>query len=1112
MIRNWLLGCAALGAVSTAIAQDDGTRLLRQPAVHGDTLVFVYGGDLWAAGLDGANPRRLTTHPADEREPHISPDGQYIAFTADVEENTDVYVVPTAGGPAQRMTWHPRDDRAVGWTPDGAVMIASTRGVNHGRSAQLFTQTPDQAVPEKRMEARFVQGDLHPDGRLAYLPTRIAYNGLYGGSAGWRNHRGGATVTLHILSADGETAQHIESDRINDIAPFWMGDTVYFLSDRDDESLALYTLEPDSETITKVHSEAPWDIRWADGHGDTIVFEAGGRLKTFDLKSGEVREIVVTLPGAGPQIAPRWVDASQTITSAALSPSAKRAVFTARGEVFTVPLDKGSTRNLTNTDGVREYTALWSPKGDRIAYLTDDGGVQKLAITDQRGFDAPEILTLGDDPLSFYALADWTTDGQRILYTDNFSNLFAIDLETGAQTKLSTDARPDDLQVATSPDGAWVAYTVERANFLRDLELYHFESGERVPVSRGQADLGSPVFSRDGQYLYFTASTNVGPVQVGLNMTSQERPRRYGIYAAVLAANGVSPLALDVGDEAVEDEDADAAETSDEETADTAADAEADDETNGKGDGDEDAVVVTVDAEGLSDRVVALPVPERAYDGLMVGEDGALYYIDYAQPGGETTPPGAEPVDNNDFIRFDFEERAASELLSGVQGATVSGDGTTVLLRMNGGFKFAQLGAELELKDVAVADMRAYVDPSHEWAQIFDEVWRMEAGYFYDPDLHGLDWAGVRTRYEPLLAYVARREDLNVLLAEMIGEFQVGHNRINGGDLYDQSGVAPGHLGADLSVDQERYRVDKIYRGAPWTPFVDAPLAAPGLGVEEGDYIVALNGSELTAGDNIYALLQNTAGEIVTLRVNDTPSLDGAREIVIRPSDNAGFLRLWDWVETNRAYVEAQTDGQLGYVYLPNTGGLGYAFFNRMYFAQADKAGLIFDERSNGGGQAADYFTNVLSPFRLSGWLDRVGTPYNTPAAAHYGPKAMLIDQDAGSGGDYLPYAFRARSIGPLIGTRTWGGLIGIFANPPLIDGGILTVPNFRFFTPEGEWRIENEGTAPDIEVRLDPVATNNGADNQLDYAIKAVSAAVETSNILATPLTPPATPTEVGR
>ena len=510
--------------------------------------------------------------------------------------------------------------------------------------------------------------------------------------------------------------------------------------------------------------------------------------------------------------------------------------------------------------------------------------------------------------------------------------------------------------------------------------------------------------------------------------------------------------------------------------------------------------------------MVALQVAERNYGNLEVADDGKLYYVDFVQPGASNEPPGQDAEEANALMRFDFEKKEAESVMSGVDAFGISADGKHILIaNVDGSLATAEIADEIEPEALELDSLRVHVDPREEWALIFDEAWRMEKEFFYDPNMHGLDWQAIYDRYRPLVDHLGRREDLTALIVEMIAEMQVGHNRSGGGDIYREEEVGIGLLGANLRIDNGRYRLARVYTGESWNPFVVAPLASPGNEAREGEYILAVNGRELTAGDNIFAYLQGTAGEQVTLRVGPSANGRNARDIIVEPTDSERSLRLWYWIEANRRVVNEATGGRVGYVYLPNTAGAGYTYFNRMFFAQLDKEAIIIDERSNAGGQAANYITEVLSRKHLSGWKDRDGMVYNTPAGAIFGPKVMLIDQDAGSGGDYLPYAFRTLGIGKLIGTRTWGGLIGISANPALVDGGALVVPFFRFYDTNHEWSVENEGVAPDIEVSLDPIATNGGTDTQLQAAIKEVLAELD-GFVSPVPTEPPAYPTELGQ
>ncbi len=1069
------------------------TLLLKQPSISADKLAFVYAGDIWLANRDGSNPRRLTSSPAQENSPSFSPDGTQITFAATYEDNIDVYVVAVSGGQARRLTWHPGPDIPTGWTSDGtAVTLVSARETDHGRSGQLYHVSLQGGMPMKQMESRIYRGVYDSgDKRLAYIAHGSGYNGLFGGSSGWKGYRGGTTPAIQIMDIGAQTVKTVPGAGATNFNPIWLDGQLYFVSDRENKIFNIYRYDPASTAIMKISNEAVWDVRSAGGHGSTIVYEAGGRLKNIDLEHGQLTEIPIAINPDLPQLRSRWKDAGKTITHIGLSPSGKRAIITARGEVFTVPVEDGSTRNITADGTKHEYTAIWSPKGDQIAYITKSEGGQSLIIEDQTGRGDRAQYELGPH---FYRLLEWGIgDDSRIVYQDNHLSLYAIELPSGSILKIATGMRRENIEVSISGDGKWLAYTLEQANYNRDLVLLNFASGTTSVVTDGAADIASPVFSRDGSYLYFAASTNSGPIQVGLNMTSQERPYRAGIYALVLAADGKSPVLGGSGDENEDEVEAD------------------NDKDENKEDDSDKTPETQIDLQNLSQRIVALPVAERNYRNLAVGKEGNLFYLQAVQPGASVEPPGAKEGAKNVLLRFDFEEKEATSLLTGVNGFVISAKGTHMIInKADGSLEVAEIADELEPEKLMLDGLRLRVNPREEWVQIFDEAWRMEKEYFYAANMHGLDWQAVYDRYRPLVDHVGRREDLSALLVEMIAEMQVGHNRTSGGDVHQEQGAKTGLLGANFRIDNGRYQLARVYTGESWNPFIKAPLATPGNEAREGEYILAINGQELGSADNIFEALQGTDGKQVTLRVG--PQADGrqAREIVVEPVDSERMMRLWSWVENNRRAVDEASNGRVGYVYLPNTAGAGYTFFNRMFFAQVDKQAMIIDERSNSGGQAANYITEVLSRKHLSGWKDRDGQIFNTPAGVVHGPKVMLIDQDAGSGGDFLPYSFRQLGIGKLIGTRTWGGLIGIFANPILMDGGVLTVPFFRFFDADNNWSVENEGVAPDIEVALDPIASNQGRDTQLERAISEVLSQLEDFEN-PVPTVAPALPTELG-
>ncbi|MFG6413538.1 PDZ domain-containing protein [Roseateles sp. DC23W] len=1087
-------------AASPAVA----TLMLRQPSVSQTHLAFVYGGDLWLADRSGGNARRLTSHAAAEFAPRFSPDGQRIAFSASYDGNTDVYVIDIAGGDARRLTFHPGPDTVNGWSPDGQrVLFASPREVLNNRSNQLYEVGLNGGFEKKLMAAVAYEGAWSPDGKqLAYRP----YNAAYAGVSGWRQSRGGSTPPVWIMDMQGPNAgqRWLEIPHVNatDSAPVWAGGEVVFISDRDGETKGaanLFAFNPATKALRQLTKETQWDVRSFSAVGSTLVYESGGRIKQIELGGGAPQVLDIRLATTGPQARPQWKDAAKALTSAHLSSTGQRVVVSARGEVFTVPVKDGSVRNLTETSGVREKDALWSPDGQRIAYISDAPGMRhELVLRGQTGQGARERFALPRD--GYFVLQDWSPDGHTLVLQDNHLNLYKLSLATGAQrgrlVKVATDVRrfgADGVAVSFSPDSRWLAYTGSGDNYFGRIWLHELSTGRNRVVTDGMSHAGSPAFSPKGDVLYFSASINAGPSQVGLDLSTQERPRRAGLYALVLAADGKSPLVPRPGDEDGKKDDEDGKKPADAKDDQQSADHKG--KKKDKKDDEKDArpKPVRIDFDGLMDRLVALPLAERNYDSLAVGADGALFYLQRPQPGVSNESPQAERHATAELWRYDLEERKAKRIKDGVAAFSLSGDHKKLLLTLAGGaLEVGDAGDKYDGKTVEM-NLRTRVDPRQEWKQIFDEAWWMEKEYFYDPGLHGLDWQAVYDRYLPQLAHVQRREDLNDLLVQMIGELQVGHNRVGGGDVHQETPLTVGLLGADYVIEKGRYRIARLYGGDRLNPHLRAPLAAAGLNVKEGEFILALNGHELDDKTSIHALLENTVRKQVVVTLAQDAAGNGRRDVTVEPIASEALLRRWAWIESNRQKVQARSGGKIAYVYMPDTADQGFEHFNRMFFAQIDKPALIVDDRRNGGGQAANYVIELLSRPYLGGWKDRDGLVFETPGGAIYGPKAMLIDQDAGSGGDFMPYAFKRTGLGPLIGKRTWGGLIGISANPELIDGGFLTVPFFRFYTPDGEWRIENEGVAPDMDVELDPAAVNRGEDTQLDAAIADVMKRLQT-------------------
>jgi tricorn protease len=1107
----------------------DSTLLLRQPALSEDHMAFVYAGDIWVANTDGSQPRRLTSHPAVEKDPVFSPDGKWIAFSGIYEENRDTYIIPVAGGQPKRLTWHPYTDMPQYWSADSKrVFFTSARETDHGRSRQLFSVSIDGGAPKKEMAARIFQGQSNKDGELAYIIYMPAYRGLFGYAAGWKGYRGGTAPEIQIMSADQTEVQSIPGEGSINFNPMWIGDKVYFLSDREDKIIKLFEYDTKEGELQRLTDNDLWDIRSASVHDKTIVYESGGAIYSFDPKKRKARAVEVSITPDLPQLRKSWKNAASNQQSLHFSKTGKRALITGRGEVFTVPVKDGSTRNISRTGDTREYSAIWSNDGQKIAWIVEntDRSGQSLVVSDQFG-EIEKTLPLGEH---FYSLRAWVgEEPTKLLYTDNHLGLHMIDLESGDSTTIVTHTRRAWFHLDVSADGKWIAYTKEQANYHGDLMLYEVETGESHMVSDGIADITAPAFSPDGKYLYFLASTNVGPVQYGLNMSTRERPIRSGLYAAILAADGKSPLLPKTGneeaeestDEEAESDETDASEQSESEAEKTSEDAEADAESDAESpeaskegtEKDAEEATMVVDVEGIQNRVISLPVAERWLGNLDVDKDGNLYYVEYTQRGVANLPAGQSLAASNRLMRFDMEKKEEGKWMDGTASFVMSADHSNLLIvSHNGSISVSPTGAKADSKPLDTSGCRILVDPKLEWRQIFDEAWRMQKEFFYAENMHNLDWDAVYEQYFPLLDHVGSREDLNELVVEMIAELHSGHNNFGGGDIYRGSPVSIGMLGANLGAVDGYYQVTEVYSGAAWTPFLQGPLAIPGNEVNAGEFILAIDNLELTAQDNIFERLSGTVGKQVTLTVATDIEGTDARDVVVEPAHygTTDQLRMWQWVENNRQYVSEKTDGKVGYIYLPNTAGDGYEFFNRMFFPQIDKEALIIDERANAGGHAADYIIETLARKHLSNWKDRSGMIARTPAGAHHGPKVMLIDQDAGSGGDYLPYMFRYTGAGKLMGTRTWGGLIGISANPSMIDGGAHTVPFFRFIDPYNEWSVENEGVAPDIEVQLDPVQYIQGVDSQLEAAIDHIMGELETFEPVIPSVAPPL-PTEVG-
>jgi len=1065
--RNLILALLASVAFS-AVAPAQGTRLLRRPTVSRDSVAFEYAGDLWAVPRSGGQARRLTATPGVESAPRFSPDGSQIAFTATVAGNTDVYVTPATGGDPRRLTYHPGLDQVRGWTPDGRRVIFASDRTSAPQQAyfRLWAIGLEGGLPEPLPMPRAFSGAHSPDGRrIAYEEISTAFIPVWHEASQWRHYRGGRTHPIRVMTLADHSVEKLPWNNSNDTDPMWVGNTVYFLSDRN-YTVNLFAYRADTKRVTQLTNHDDFDIMNASAGPDAIVYEQAGYIHLFDTKTGQARRLNIEVTGDLAWARPQFKKVAGMIRSAALSPSGVRAAFEARGEIFTVPAEKGDYRNLTQSHGAHDRSPVWSPDGSQLAWLSDANGEYQLMIGEPTGVTKPRVIPLPST--AFFSAPAWSPDGTQILLQDNHLNLWTLEVANGRAAKIDTDTYADpgrQFDATWSPDSRWIAYSKSLASHLRAIFVYSLAEKKTYQLSDGLADAISPAFDAGGKYLYFLASTNYGPRTGWLEMSSLDRPVRRAIYLAVLSASEPSPLLPETGDEP-------RAATGEEPREEATARAR----PGG-------ASATRIDFDGIGQRILALNVPAGDYSQLLAGAPGTIFYTEPAAPGGGPASLRLQ--------RYQLKERAAAPFLEGIRSYTLSADRKKLLYQAGGGgdrWGIAPADRPAKIGDgtINVAQLEMQIDPRAEWAQIYRETWRIQREFFYDPKMHGADWQAVYEKYRPLLAHVGHRADLGYLIAMVGGELTVGHSYLTGGgDAPSGDPVSVGLLGADFAAENGRYRISRIYTGENWNPELRAPLSAPGIQISEGDYLLEVNGRPLAPPTNLYSLFEGTAGRQTLIRVNEAPTLEGSRLVTVVPVASENALRTRAWVEENRRLVDKLSGGRLAYVWLPNTGNPGYTSFTRYYYAQQDKDGAVIDERYNQGGMVADYIVNELDRKLVGYFAQRDGRTVTSPIAGIYGPKVMIINESAGSGGDALPYYFRLRKIGPLIGTRTWGALVGTLGIPETIDGGGITAPCLAFYNIKGEWDVENIGVAPDIEVEYTPAEVIKGRDPQLERAVQ---------------------------
>jgi len=1051
------------------------TRLLTDPAVSQDHIAFAYANDLWVANLDGSNVRRLTSHPGVESGPRFSPDGSMIAFTGRYEGNVDVYVVPTAGGVPKRLTWHPLNDVVLGFTPDGAsVLFSSPREVYTRRFTQLFTVPVNGGMVTKLPIPNAAKATYSPDGkRIVYQPIGDAF-------IEWKRYRGGQVARLMIFDTATDAVEQIPqpATRSNDTDPMWIGDKVYFRSDRSGE-FNLYSYDTKTKQVEQLTRYTDWPVIKATAGGGRIAFERGGYLSLLDPATKKDTRLRIGVAADLVETRPRYAKGVKYLRNASLSPSGARAAFEFRGDIVTVPMEKGDDRNITQSVAANDRSPVWSADGKSIAWFTDETGENELRIAPQEGKGAARSIKV--DGTGFYADPKWSPDGTKISYVDNSSSLYVLDVASGASTRITSNPMYRiGTQHTWSADSKWIAYQRNNSQYMDSILLYSIDQKKSFPVGDEIADVTDPVFDPNGKYLYFVASTNAGPVDDWFSMWNNSARTTNAMYLVVLAKGVPSPIAKESDEEGKKSDEAKPDEK--------------------KSDEKKEAVKVTIDLDGLGQRIQAIPLPEAVYSNLQAAKTGELYYLK------STSGVNRFERGENNLQHYSLTKRKEEMAVEKVDDFELSRDGKRVLLKMADTWSIADVGEKIDPSKhkLAVDKIEVKIDPVAEWKEIFDEAWRINRDYFYDPHMHGNDWKAVRAKYEVFLPDVSVRQDLTRVMEWMFSELSVGHHRMSGGDsLANIDAIPGGLLGADYKVENGRYRFAKVYGGLNWNPELRAPLTEPGVDVKAGEYLLAVEGKDLKYPENLYSRFERTAGRITEITVGANADGAGSRTVKVVPIEDESALRNRDWVERNLRYVTEKTQGRVAYVYVPNTSNLGHQYFTRYFFPQANRQAIIVDERHNGGGQVADYYIDILRRPFISYWAMRYGNDLKTPMASIQGPKVMLIDETAGSGGDLLPWMFRKLKIGTLIGRRTWGGLVGILGFPVLMDGGTVTAPNLAIWDPEGGWVVENEGVPPDIEVEQTPADVIAGRDPQLDRAIEVVLKQLE-ANPQATPKRPP--------
>ncbi|MGV3761238.1 S41 family peptidase [Parapedobacter sp.] len=1060
-MKKTCLLLALLCSILVTAAQEE-VRLLRFPAVHGSQVVFTYAGDLYTASTQGGMARRITSHPGYELFARFSHDGKHIAFTGQYDGNTEVFVIPATGGEPKRITYTAtlgRDDVAdrmgpnnivMGWTPDDQHVIYRGRGTSFNAFKGKLYLAPISGDLSRELPFSVASwASYNADG------TKLAMNRVFREFRTWKYYRGGMADDIWLVDPTTGATENLTDHPAQDVFPMYYKNNIYFVSDRD-RTANLFVYDTQTKQTTKVTNFTDYDVKFPSLGGDAIVFENGGYIYLHNLLTGTTEQLHINIAEDFASGRSKRVDASKFVYSADLSPDGKRIVFGARGDVFTVPATTGVTRNLTQSSGAHDRNVGWSPDGRWVSFISDRTGEDELYVQRQDGTAPAKQLTKGGGPYKFTPI--WSPNSKYLLYGDRGQNLYAVEVSSGNST-LVVHANEGTVGSYTfAPDSKWIAYTLPgRAREFTVIELFNLDNKKTIPVTDTWYNSGQPEFSPDGKLLYFVSQRDFSPTYSSTewNHVYNDMSRPYFVR---LTATDKSPFAEKSDEVSVNDNDGNS-------------DKEKDDEKEKSP--SENDTTVKVDEEGLADRIESLPVTPGSYYRLIATNDG-LYYSSHTNG-------------DSGFKFFDLKDRKETDIGS-FGNYSVTTDRKKILIRNGEGFFIENLGKSkiTPANKVDLDGMKVTVNLKAEWKQIYEESRRQMRDYFYDPNMHGVDWEAMHDKYAPLLPYVNHRDDLTYLIGELIAELNIGHAYVNSGDRPDVDRIQMGLLGATLSRDASGYyRIDSILSGQSWNKELVSPLRAPGVNTKGGDYIIAINGTSMKEVDNIYQMLIGKAGQLVEIEINGTPSDHGARKVLVKPISDESALYYHEWVQQNIAKVAAASDGRIGYVHIPDMGPEGLNQFARYFYPQLDKEALIIDDRGNGGGNVSPMIIERLLRKPGLGTMRRNSKTASIKPDAHVGPKVCLIDQYSASDGDLFPWQFKYYGIGPLIGQRTWGGVVGISGSLPFIDGGDMRKPEFAHFAADGSsFIIEGEGVHPDIEVVNDPYQEYRGNDTQLARGI----------------------------